>query len=452
MESRTVLPRKFGRYVLFDFIGKGGMAEIYLARAKTDLGASRLCVVKQILPELAAYPQFAEMLIHEAKLAARLNHANIVQVFDLGREDERLYIAMDYIEGFDLNELLRRCSREKVPLPFDFALYIVAEALKGLGYAHRRVDDDGKPLGIVHRDVSPSNILISFEGDVRVCDFGIARATEIAVSTDSGGSGAVDEAIKGKAGYMSPEHARGEAIDARGDVFAIGIVLWELVAGRRMYKAEKGKPSLLEQARRAEVPELPHRGFANEEKLRAIVYKALATKREARYATAQAMLFDLEAYVAEARLVASPIRLGEWLVEKFGEEILMQRRARERAISALDLGAPVSLDPLPRTPTPLPSAAPPQDIAAPGRSSASMPKMPPAPFLPVGLSDEVDRAPSSIVGASMDVLAPPSSQLPVVDLAQTERGARASRRWIVVTAIVGVAVMVAIVLAVMRLV
>src|SRR5690242_14556715 len=124
---RDALPRKFGRYALFDFIGKGGMAEIFLARAKTEIGAARLCVVKQILPELAANDKFAEMLIHEAKLAARLNHANIVQVFDLGRADDRLFIAMDYVEGFDLNELLRRCSRNKVALPFEFAPLIVAE-------------------------------------------------------------------------------------------------------------------------------------------------------------------------------------------------------------------------------------------------------------------------------------------------------------------------------------
>src|SRR5579883_2655324 len=141
-KSTPVLPRKFGRYALFDFIGKGGMAEIYLARARTDLGVSRLCVVKQILPELAAHPKFADMLISEAKLAARLNHANIVQVFDLGRADDRLFIAMDYVEGYDLNELLRRCSRDKIPLPFEFALLVVADALKELGYAHRRVDDE----------------------------------------------------------------------------------------------------------------------------------------------------------------------------------------------------------------------------------------------------------------------------------------------------------------------
>src|SRR5271155_4330830 len=194
-------PRKFGRYALFDFIGKGGMAEIFLARAHTELGAARLCVVKQILPQYATHPQFAEMLIHEAKLAARLSHAHIVQVFDLGREGDQLYIAMEYVEGFDLNALLRRCSQRRIPLPLEFALRVVADTLTGLDYAHRRENDEGKPLGIVHRDVSPSNVLVSLEGEVKVCDFGIARANDVVLS-ESGAQ--MDEAIKGKAGYMSP--------------------------------------------------------------------------------------------------------------------------------------------------------------------------------------------------------------------------------------------------------
>src|ERR1039458_6864551 len=175
----TRLPRSFGRYVLFDFIGKGGMAEIYLARQKRERGAPRLCVVKQILPGLAGDPKFSEMLVHEAKLAARLSHANVVQVFDLGRADARLFIAMEYVEGFDLNDLLGRCSRAKVPLPFELAVHVLREALRGLDYAHRRTDDEGRPLGIVHRDVSPSNLLGSFEGAGKVCDFGIAHASDM---------------------------------------------------------------------------------------------------------------------------------------------------------------------------------------------------------------------------------------------------------------------------------
>jgi serine/threonine-protein kinase len=343
--SPSPLPRSFGRYALFDFIGKGGMAEIYLARQKTELGATRLCVVKQILPGLAGDPKFSEMLVHEAKLAARLSHGNVVQVSDLGREDGRLFIAMEYVEGFDLNDLLRRCSRAKVPLPFELAVHVMRESLRGLDYAHRRTDDDGKPLGVVHRDVSPSNLLLSFEGEVKVCDFGIAHAND-AISTGSAAH-ELEEAIRGKAGYMSPEHASGRPIDARADVFAAGIVLWELAAGRRLYKTGEGRDSLLEQARRAEVPDLPASALPSAAKLEDIVRKALARDRHERYATAAAMLRDLEAYAADARLMTSPLQLGDWLEKTFGEEILARRRARERAAAALERGAPVVVQAVP---------------------------------------------------------------------------------------------------------
>jgi serine/threonine-protein kinase len=354
------------------------MAEIFLARAHTELGAARLCVVKQILPEFATHPQFAEMLIHEAKLAARLNHAHIVQVFDLGREGDQLYIAMEYVEGFDLNALLRRCSQRKIPLPFEFALRIVADTLQGLDYAHRRTNDEGKPLGIVHRDVSPSNVLVSLEGEVKVCDFGIAHANDAVLSK----GGDMDEAIKGKAGYMSPEHARGEPIDARADVFAIGIVMWELLAGKRMYRRESDVP-MIEQAKRAEIAPLPLKGLPLEEKVHAIVRKALATNRDERYPSAAAMLRELESFMSEAKLVASPLKLGDWLVESFGAEIMEARRARERL-------------------TPMPSlAAPPVMPASPMATTGDMPIVPRSPLA------QTDMDPPSLPAATVDVV--PSS-------------------------------------------
>jgi serine/threonine-protein kinase len=325
------LPRSIGRYTLFDRIGRGGMADIFLARAKTELGATRLVVVKQILAHLAASPEFSGLLVTEAKLAARLDHANVVQVHDLGRADDFLFIAMQYVEGFDLAELLRRCARTKTPLPVQYSLLIVSEVCKGLDYAHRRTSEDGRPLGLVHRDVSPSNILISFDGEVKLCDFGIAHANE-AVDV------APDDALRGKAGYMSPEQANAEPIDARADVFALGIVLWELLSGRRLYRSEKGSATLLEQARAARIPELATRGLPNEGDLHAVVTKALSADRSERYGSAAAMLHDLEAYSARSKLVASPIRFGEWLIGRFGDDIVRQRRARERAAKALEAG------------------------------------------------------------------------------------------------------------------
>jgi serine/threonine-protein kinase len=318
------LPRTFGRYTLFELVGKGGMAEIYLARAETDLGATRLAVVKQILPAFADDPRFEEMLTHEAKLAARLSHARVVQVFDLGRADGHLFIAMEYVEGFDLNALLRHCTERRVGLPAEHALGIVADVLEGLDFAHRLKSDDGKPLGLVHRDVSPSNILISYEGEVKLCDFGIAHANDLVREGAS-------EALKGKAGYMSPEHARGEPLDARADVFAAGIVLWELLAGHRLYRP-KGEESLLEQARRAEIPPLPERGLPNEADLAQIASRALAPDREQRYPSALAMLRDLEGYLAKNGLLASRLKLGEWISTSFGTETIDQRRASERKL------------------------------------------------------------------------------------------------------------------------
>jgi len=322
-EGGAALPRTFGPYTLFEKIGKGGMAQIYLARAETELGATRLAVVKEILPAFADDPRFAEMLIHEAKLAARLGHRRIVQVFDLGRGKDRLYIAMEYVEGFDLNSLLRQCTDNKVGLPAKHALGIIADVLEGLDYAHRRVGDDDRPLGIVHRDVSPSNVLISYEGEVKLCDFGIAAANDLVKEGAS-------EALKGKAGYMSPEHARGEALDARADVFAAGIILWELLVGRRLYKP-KSDVALVLQAQRAEIPPIPDKGLANHAKLEAIVRRSLAKDREDRYPSAGAMLRDLEEYLAESGLLASRLKLGEWIEKTFGTAPVDKRRASERA-------------------------------------------------------------------------------------------------------------------------
>lgn len=396
------LPRSFGRYVLFDFIGKGGMAEIFLARQKTELGATRLCVVKQILPGLAGDPQFSEMLVHEAKLAARLTHANVVQVSDLGRADDRLFIAMEYVEGFDLNDLLRRCSRHKVPMPFELGVHVVREALRGLDYAHRRTDDAGQALGIVHRDVSPSNLLVSFEGEIKVCDFGIAHANDTLAKR--GSQHEIDEALRGKAGYMSPEHAMGLSLDARADVFAAGIVLWELAAGRRMYKTGEGRDTLLEQARRGETPELPGSGLPETEELKRILGKALARERDERYASAAAMLRELEGYAVAAKLMTSPLQLGEWLHRTFGEDIVDKRRARERAAAALEKGAPVVVKAIAKpaggsTPPPPAASVHPAAIAAPPASLEPPPGAPAA--LPIVTPPPRRRArawPALVVG------------------------------------------------------
>jgi len=345
------LPRRFGRYVLFDRIGRGGMADIYLARGTTQMGAARRAVVKLVLPHLAADTGFAGMLVSEARLAARLSHRNVVQTFDLGREESRLYIAMEYVEGYDLTQLLKKLRERKVALPAEYGFFIVCEMLRGLDYAHRRRGDDGEALGIVHRDVSPSNVLISLEGEVKLCDFGIARAVSDLEELPEG-------ALEGKAAYMSPEHARGERVDARADVFSATTILWEILSGRRMYKAQVGR-EVLEVAKAGEVPELPTRGLPEYAHIAAVLARGLAKRRDERYASAAALLHDLEEYAERNKLMASPMRFGKFLTDHFEAELVETRRAREHA--ALGLAeipeSPVEVMPeLPMRDTPTPAA------------------------------------------------------------------------------------------------
>ncbi len=327
------LPRAFGPYTLFDHIGRGGMADIYLASRTDELGGSRHVVIKQILPGFSADAAFAGLLTAEAKLAARLNHANVVQVMDLGRESDRLYIAMEYVEGYDLHQLLRRLSKARLPLPAEFALFIIRETLRGLDYAHRARDAEGARLGIVHRDVSPSNVLISFEGEVKLCDFGIARA--LGGTEGSAEEGAIARSrVAGKSAYMAPEHARGEEIDARSDVFAAGILLWELSAGRRLYKGTEEQMLALAQA--AEIPPVPAGRLPKQHVLQDVLDRALAPDPADRFPTAADFSGALEDYAMSVGLMASQLRFGSFLMDNFGEDLIASRRARERQAAYLD--------------------------------------------------------------------------------------------------------------------
>jgi serine/threonine protein kinase len=332
------LPRAFGKYLLFDCIGRGGVAEIFLARMTAQLGGARNVVVKQILPELSSDPKISRLLVREAKLVTRLSHRNIVRVFDLGRESGRLYIAMEYVEGYDLNQLLRQLTERKLALPAEFALFIAREVLAGLDYAHRARDQHGTPLGVVHRDVSPSNVLISFEGEVSLCDFGIARAFHreadhrASPARDPEGSRVQRIRTAGKSAYMSPEHARGEEIDARSDLFVAGMLLWELCAGRRLYRGAESEQ--LSQALLAQVPPLVDRGLPQQARLQAILDRALTLDPALRYQSAHEMLDDLDHYALSTQLMASQLRFASFLTEHLADEILEVRRARQQAAEA----------------------------------------------------------------------------------------------------------------------
>jgi serine/threonine protein kinase/tetratricopeptide (TPR) repeat protein len=293
----------FGRYRLLERLGQGGMAEVFKAKSYGVEGFEKILVIKRILPELARSPEFVEMFIHEAKLAVRLSHANIVQVFDLGKAAgdgsatgvaDAYYMAMEYVHGLDLASVLGRSRRLQAPLPIQLGVYVASEMAKGLDHAHRRRDDRMRPLGIVHRDVSPQNVLLSFEGEVKVTDFGIAKARGVVdVATDDEGS---SKALHGKFGYMSPEQAQGESIDARSDLFSLGTVLYECVAGVNPFSA----PTAFETLRRVRACEYPPLELLRPDApadLAAILRTAMAADRAERYADAGTMYEALLAFL-----------------------------------------------------------------------------------------------------------------------------------------------------------
>src|SRR5256885_4362879 len=220
---------QFGKYQLIRKIGTGGMAEVYLARTTVAQGLNKTLVIKKIHSAYARSKQFVTMFVDEAKIALGLNHPNIIQVFDFGAVGDTYFLAMEYVEGIDLLRLLQEAARARVRLPYGISAYIVQQVVKGLDYAHRKTDEFGQPLGIVHRDISPQNILLSWDGGVKIVDFGIARARD--VHEEQG-------VIKGKFAYMSPEQARGDAVDCRSDVFAAGVGLVGLGGARALVHGE----------------------------------------------------------------------------------------------------------------------------------------------------------------------------------------------------------------------
>jgi serine/threonine protein kinase/tetratricopeptide (TPR) repeat protein len=272
----------FGKYQLVRRLGAGGMAEVFLARTTVAQGLAKLLVIKKIHSAFAKSKHFVTMFVDEAKIALSLNHPNVVQVFDFGHVGQTYYLAMEYVEGLDLLRLLQEGAKRGRRVPYGLSAYIVQQIAKGLDYAHRKADEYGEPLGIVHRDVSPQNVLVSWDGAVKIVDFGIARARD---------SHEEEGVVKGKFAYMSPEQARGSPVDRRSDIFAAGIVLYELACARPLFVG-KGK-EVLEAVKsftpappREVDPELPPR-------LEEILLRALAPRPEDRYDTARDLQHDL---------------------------------------------------------------------------------------------------------------------------------------------------------------
>ena len=369
-----LLPAQLGPFELFDHIGRGGMADIYRARKKGGLGLERHVVIKEVLPEYANEERMANLLAEEARIASPLEHPNIVRIEDLQREGDTLYIAMEYVEGLDLREALRASSRSQKRIPIEISIFLVEEVLKALDYAHGCTFTNPDGLlrhGIVHRDVSPSNVLLSLDGEVKLCDFGIARSFD-GVDLDALPMD-LEGMVEGKAGYMSPEQARGEMLDGRADIFAAGILLWELVSGRKLYKATSAE-SLFEVARRGQVPALKPRGLPHEDELFALVARATAFDRQERFASAGEMGEALAGYANKAGYARRSFMMQEYLEAEFGDALRGVRRRRELATLALSMG-PLASVAVVSVPAPAPITQP-EAVNTPEVSAAVEPKKP----------------------------------------------------------------------------
>ena len=311
-------PKLFGKYQLLEKIATGGMAELYRAKVTRAHGFEKLVAIKKILPHLLDEGNLVKAFIDEAKLAALLQHENIVQIYDFGNLDGEYFIAMEYLFGKDLRRLINKAREDSNPLSLEHTLYIISRICAGLDYSHNLKDLQGKPLNIIHRDINPQNIFLTYEGQVKIIDFGIAKAASHNSTTHEG-------LIKGKLAYMSPEQATGKTIDHRSDIFSTGIILYELLCGRRMFEGETMHIYNLVREAKYEpvenlVPDLPA-------KLHEVVRRALAKEPDDRYQTGGEMLADLEECIFELSVRPNGRSLANFVKDIFKDEFAAEESA-----------------------------------------------------------------------------------------------------------------------------
>jgi len=301
---------QFGKYLLLEKVAAGGMAEVYLARSGAANGLNKFFAIKRILPQYSNNEDFISMFKEEAKVAINLNHSNVVSIFDFGIEDGQFFLVMEYCEGRNLRQIINELKKANKSFSIDQALFLIKETAAGLDHAHRCTDSaSGRPLNITHRDMSPQNIMVSFEGEVKVIDFGIAKAETEAEDTKAG-------TLKGKFSYMSPEQAEGESIDPRTDVFALGIVLWELLANDRLFTGSN-EAAILRKVRDCQIPLIRKINPTVPPELERIVMKSLAKDRNVRYQTAANLHRDLNRFLNTQYPDFSPQDFSHFIKDSF---------------------------------------------------------------------------------------------------------------------------------------
>jgi eukaryotic-like serine/threonine-protein kinase len=352
-------PETIGKYRIIAKLGQGGMATVYLSIVPGPAGFNKLLVVKLLKEELVHDPDFLSMFLNEARLAARLNHANVVHTYEVGTDGDQQFLVMDYLDGQPLHAILRRVRREKMPL--DVHVRILADMLSGLHYAHTLTDFDGTPLHVVHRDVSPQNVFITYDGQVKVVDFGIAKAAGATSTTQSG-------VFKGKMSYVAPEQAGGDTIDARADIFSVGVMLWEAMAGRKFAQGD-GQGAVLARRLAGAEPRIRDVVPDADPELADACDKAMAFKREDRFESAQAMHEALLAWLEAQPKRSGAKELGAFVSQAFAEERaalrakidtqlkLLRESSQSKPIPVIELGNGPSSLPTPTGPRATPAAS-----------------------------------------------------------------------------------------------
>ena len=307
------MPKRIDRYEPLKKLATGGMAEIYLAKQSGLEGFEKVVVLKRILPHLAGGAEFVNMFLDEARIAAKLSHPNVVQIYDLGKADDTFYIAMEYVSGRNVQHLINKQQLVGGHLPVEHVCRIIAGVCDGLHYAHARKDYDGKPLNIVHRDISPQNILVSFAGGVKVVDFGIAKASTQLAQTRAG-------VLKGKYAYMSPEQVRGSKVDHRSDIFAVGLVMYEMLTGARTFERDNSLKTLKAIVQEKPLnpremnPDIPTEVIK-------ILSKSLEKNPDRRYKSAQEFQLALEDWLEQSPKKSNNVRLSRFLYDLFDDEL-----------------------------------------------------------------------------------------------------------------------------------
>ncbi|HEY8376086.1 MAG TPA: serine/threonine-protein kinase, partial [Nannocystis sp.] len=329
-ESGGVLhaPQRIGRYEVVQRLGHGGMATVYLGRATGSAGFERVVAIKVIHPHLAAEPEFVGMFLDEARIAAQIHSPHVAGILDLGEDEGFYYMVLEYIDGETLSALLRQLRTEGERLPLALALQIVADACEGLIAVHGLRDPDGRPYGLVHRDMSPQNLIVNFDGWTKIVDFGLVKATRLRNSTHTGH-------LRGKLAYMAPEQARGKPLSAATDLFALGVILWEMLTGRRLFAGESDAETL-ENVMRCEIPPLSEVRPDLPPAVVALLERALVPDPSDRFQDAEEMLAAIRAILRECGDADEPRRALGALMRHHFDEQARYRRAAIRSASRGD--------------------------------------------------------------------------------------------------------------------